>query len=65
MAVGTAQTSVVAVGVDAPGGQHRLGGGVGVVLEVATVEEQVVQLNVVETAGTPRLELNFDLSADP
>src|SRR5512143_1503279 len=34
-------------------------------LKWLTVEEQVVQLNVVEAAGTPRLELNFDLGADP
>jgi hypothetical protein len=37
----------LAVGVDAPRGWHRLGGGVRVVLEVAAVQEQVVQLHVV------------------
>jgi hypothetical protein len=34
-------------------GQHRLGGGVGVVAEVAGVEKQVVQRDVVERPPAP------------
>jgi hypothetical protein len=32
---------------------------------VAAVQKQVVQLDVVEAAGAPRLELGLDLAADP
>ena len=35
------------------------------IFEVAAVQKQVVQIDVVEAAGAPRLELGLDLAADP
>jgi hypothetical protein len=54
----------LAVGVDAPGGQHRLGGCARVHLEVRGVQEQVVQPQPGQVAGAPSLELVFDPLAD-
>ena len=52
-------------GVDAPPGQHRFRRGVGVIFEVAAVQKQVVQLDVVEAAGAPGLKLGLELAEDP
>ena len=59
------QRGRVAVGVDAPRGQHRLGRRVRVILEMRSVQEQIVQLDVVEATRRPRLELGLDLLAHP
>jgi hypothetical protein len=53
-----------AVDIDAPGGQYRLGRRAGVHLEVAAVQEQVVQPHHAQIAVPPRLELLADPLAD-
>ena len=55
----------LAAGVDAPGGQHRLGAGAGVHLEHRGVQEQVVQHHPVQRPGPPGFELAADRLADP
>jgi hypothetical protein len=55
----------LAPGGDPPRGQHRLGRRVGVVLEEAGVQEQVVQLDAIQPPVPPRLVLGPDLLADP
>jgi hypothetical protein len=52
-------------GGDAPGGQHRLGAGAGMHAEIRAVQEQVIQLEVLQTPGGPRGELVFDRLTDP
>ena len=54
----------VAIGVDAPGGQHRLGRGGGVHLEVGGVQVQVVEAHVGQGTGLPGLELVVNGGAD-
>lgn len=54
-----------AVGVDAPRGQHRLCGGVRVVCEMRSVQEHVVQLDLVETTRAPAVELGGGGLTDP
>src|SRR5262245_44440634 len=54
----------LAVGGDAPGGQHRLGRGAGVHPEEAGVQEQVVHHDAVQAPPCPRLVLVLDLAAD-
>jgi hypothetical protein len=54
-----------AVGVDAPGAQHRLGRRVLVELEVGPVQEQGIEPDLRQIAGRERGELAFDLLADP
>ena len=54
----------LAVGGDAPGGQHRLGRGAGVHPEEAGVQEQVIQRDLIQAAPRPRLVLVLDLPAD-
>jgi hypothetical protein len=55
----------LAVGIDSPGGQDRLGRRAGVHLEVAGVQEQVVQADARQVAGLPGSELVADALADP
>jgi hypothetical protein len=55
----------LALGGDAPGSQHRLRPGAGVHLEAGAVEEQVVQLDLVQTPGRPAVELVLDRLTDP
>ena len=52
-------------GGDAPGGQHRLGASTGVHLEHRGVQEQVIQLEIVQTPRRPSLELLPDGLAHP
>ena len=52
----------LALGGDAPGGQHRLGRGAGVHPEEGGVQEQVIQRHLIEAAGRPRLVLLLDLA---
>jgi hypothetical protein len=54
----------LAIGGDAPGGQHRLGRGAGVHPEEARVQEQVIEGDLIEPAPCPRLVLLLDLLAD-
>jgi hypothetical protein len=54
----------LALGGDAPGGQHRLSRGARVHAEEGGVQEQVVQPHLVEAAGCPRLVFALDLLAD-
>lgn len=62
---GPARRRPVAVGTDPPGGQHRFGPRPRMHPEVAGVQEQIVQLEVVEAALPPPLELSLDRRADP
>ena len=55
----------LAVGVDAPGGQDRLGRCAGVHLEVAGVQEQIIQPHPGQIPGPPDGELLTDRRADP
>src|SRR5579859_2199782 len=55
----------LADGGDAPRREYRLGPRSLVHLEVRPVDEQVVQLHLVEAAGTPRVELLPDRLTDP
>jgi hypothetical protein len=55
----------LALGGDAPGSQHRLRPGAAVHLEAGAVQEQVVQLDLVQTPGRPAVELVFDRLTDP
>jgi len=48
-----------------PRGQYRLGRGADVVSEQASVEEQVIQLDLVEATLLPLGHLGPDLGADP
>jgi hypothetical protein len=50
---------------DSPGAEHRLGRGPRVELEVAAVEEQVVEVDRREVPGPPGLELLLDGLTDP
>ncbi len=54
-----------AFGGDAPRGQHRFGTGTGVHLEHGSVQEQVVQFQLVQAPRRPGLELLGDRLADP
>ena len=55
----------LAVGGDAPRGEHRLGRGAHVVAKEAGVKQQIVQLQLVETTLLPDGHLFLDLGADP
>jgi hypothetical protein len=55
----------LALGGDAPRSQHRLRPGAGVHLAAGAVEEQVVQLDLVQTPGRPAVELVLDRLTDP
>jgi hypothetical protein len=55
----------LAIDIDAPGGQDRLGRGARVHLEVAGIKEQVVQPHPGQVAGAPGGELLTDRRADP
>jgi hypothetical protein len=54
----------LALGGDAPGGQHRLGRGAGVRPEEGGVQERVIQHHRIQAAGRPCLILLGDLLAD-
>ncbi len=54
----------LAVGGDAPGGQHRLGWGARVHPEEAGIQKQVIQRDTVQAALRPRLVLALDGLAD-
>jgi hypothetical protein len=54
----------LALGGDAPGGEHRLGRGAGVHAEEAGVQEQVIQRHLIQAAQRPRLVLILDGLAD-
>jgi hypothetical protein len=60
-----AQEHRLAGGGDAPSDQDRLGRGARVHLEERPVGEQVVQLDLGQVAGLPRVELGLDRLADP
>jgi len=60
---GQADEGGLAVGGDAPGGQHRLGRGAGVHPEERGVQIQVVQRDLIEAAPGPGLVLVLDLLA--
>jgi hypothetical protein len=54
----------LAIGGDAPGGQHRLGRGAGVHAEEAGVQEQVIQRDLIQAPPGPGLVVVLDLAAD-
>ncbi len=54
----------LAIGGDAPGGQHRLGRGAGMHAEEAGIQEQVIHGDPVEAAPGPGVVLAGDLLAD-
>ena len=60
-----AEEDRLAVGVDAPGGQHRLGLGLGVHLEEAAVQVEVVEPHRGQVAPAPGVELGPKALADP
>ena len=55
----------MSVGVDAPGGQHRLGPGLGVHLEERPVQVQVVEAGAGQVAAAPDVELGPQPLTDP
>jgi len=61
---GQADEGGLALGGDAPGGQHRLGRGAGVHPEEAGVQEQVVEPDAVQAPPGPRVVFVLDLLAD-
>jgi hypothetical protein len=55
----------LAGGGDAPRGQHRLGRGADVVSQEASVDKQVIQLDLMKATLLPGGHLGGDLGADP